>query len=229
MDSLFTNLINEFYYLDSIKESVLVAIRKPLRAKYGGYGRTGYKEETYYKLYPKQRPSVSSITNILFAAYSDVLYNILFINPYSMPVVAYNDFSYNVLPVVLLTNSHIPVIVYSDFLYNILPIILLINSYIPVVMYSDFLYSVLSIASLINSYMPVIAYSDFSHNISFIILLINLYSVLPIIAYSKSIDRSALSVKYLSSDWILDTSMILYIYCNINLFNKIAPTLVIII
>ena len=90
-----------------------------------------------------------------------------------------------------------PVVVYSDFLYSVL----LINLYnIPVVVYSDFLYSVLPIILLINSYMFITAYSDFLYSVLPIILLINLYSVLPIAAYSKSIDRLALLTKYLSSD-----------------------------
>ena len=48
--------------------------------------------------------------------------------------------------------------------------------------------------------MLIITYSDFSHSISSIILFINSYSVLPIIAYSKSINKSALSAKYLFND-----------------------------
>ena len=53
MDSLFADLINKSYRLDSIEESALVTTRKPLRAKYSGCGRTGHKKETYYKLHPK--------------------------------------------------------------------------------------------------------------------------------------------------------------------------------
>ena len=66
---------------------------------------------------------------------------------------------------------------YSDFLYNILPIILLTNSYIPIIVYNNFLYNILSI-----------------------ILLINPHSVLLITAHNKSIDKLALSVKYLSNN-----------------------------
>ena len=157
MNSLFTNLIDEFRCLDSMEESVLVAIKKPLRAKYSSCGRTGYKEETCYKLYPEQRPSASSITDVLFAAYS--------------------DFSHSVLPVASLTNSYMPIAAHSDFSHSVLPI-----------------------ASLTNSHIPITAYSNFSHSVSPVILLTNPYSVLPVVAYSKSIGGSALLVKYLFGD-----------------------------
>ena len=98
----------------------------------------------------------------------------------------------------------------------------------PVAAHSDFLYSVLPVASLTNSYMPVIAHSDFSYSVLPVALFINPHSVLPVAAHSKSINGSALSAKRSSGDWILDTGATSYIYYNIDLFNKIAPILVII-
>ena len=74
--------------------------------------------------------------------------------------------------------------------------------------------------------MPVAAHSDFSYSVSPITLLTNPHSVLPVAAHSKSIGGSALSAKHSSGDWILDTGAILHIYYNIDLFDKIAPTLV---
>ena len=93
-----------------------------------------------------------------------------------------------------------PIITYSNFLYNVLSVILLTNSYMLITAHSDFSYSVLPIILLTNSYIPVTAHSDFLYSISPIILLTNLYSVLPIAVYSKSIDGLALLAKYLSSD-----------------------------
>ena len=156
---------------------MLVAIKKPLRAKYSSYSKTNYKKETYYKLHPKQRPSASPIINVLFAAYSDVSHSVLLTNSYSMPVTAYSDFSHSVLPITSLTNSHMPVAAHSDFSHSVLPI-----------------------ASLTNSHMPVTAHSDFSHSVSPVTLLTNPHSVLPMAAHSKSIGRSALSAKCSSGD-----------------------------
>ena len=68
---------------------------------------------------------------------------------------------------------------------------------IPVIVYSDFLYNVLSIISLTNNYIPVTAYSNFSHSVLPIILLINPYSILPVVVYSKFIDKLTLLTKYL--------------------------------
>ena len=177
MDNLFTDFIDEFYYLDSIEESALVATRKPFRAKCGGCGRTGYKEETCYKLYPEQRPSASPVMDVLFVAYSDVSYNVLLTNLYSMSITAHSDFSHSVLPVASLTNSYMPVTAHSDFSHSVLPVV-----------------------SLINSHMPITAYSDFSHSVLLIILLTNSYSVLPVAAYSKSMGGLALSAKRLFGD-----------------------------
>ena len=112
-----------------MEESALVTTKKPLRAKCGGCGRTGYKEETYYKLYPEQRPSASPITDVLFAAHSDISYSVLLTNPYGMPVTAHSDFSYSVLPVASLTNSYMPVAAHSDFSHSVSPVALLTNPY----------------------------------------------------------------------------------------------------
>ena len=53
INSLFINLINKSYYLNSIEESILVITRKSLKVKYNDYNKTSYKEEIYYKLYSK--------------------------------------------------------------------------------------------------------------------------------------------------------------------------------
>ena len=78
MDKLFTNLIDESRRLYDVEENTLIAkTRKPLRAKYGGYGKTGHAKESYYKLHPELRPKrveeedTSPITNVLFASLSD--------------------------------------------------------------------------------------------------------------------------------------------------------------
>ena len=177
INSLFTNLINKSYRLNSIKESVLVATRKLFKAKYSSCSRTSYKKEICYKLYSKQRLNASPIMDVLFIVYSDILYSVLLTNLYNIFITAYSDFLYSILSIILLTNSYILITAHSDFLYSILPIASLTNSYILIIAYSDFLYSVLPI-----------------------ILFTNPYSILPIAAYSKSIDKSALSTKYLSSN-----------------------------
>ena len=89
------------------------------------------------------------------------------------------------------------VIAYSDFSHSVLPVISLTNSHMLITAHSDFSHSVLPVALLTNSYMPVTAYSDFLYTISPIILLTNSYSVLPVVVYSKSIDRLVLLAKYL--------------------------------
>ena len=56
---------------------LIAKTRKPLRAKYGGYRKTGHAKKSYYKLYPELRPKyieeedTSSITNILFTSLSN--------------------------------------------------------------------------------------------------------------------------------------------------------------
>ena len=37
--------------------------------------------------------------------------------------------------------------------------------------------------------------------------------------------ESVLLIKYLTESWILDSGVISYIYCDIDLFDYIAPTL----
>ena len=110
---------------------------------------------------------------------------------------------------------------YSNALYSVL----LTNLYgMPVVAHSDFLYSVLPVVLLTNSHMPVVVHSDFSYSVSPVALLTNLHSVLPVAAHSKSMGGSALSAKRSSGDWILDTGATSHICCNVDLFDKIAPT-----
>ena len=46
-----------------------------------------------------------------------------------MLIITHSNFSYSILPIVLLTNSYILITAYSDFLYNISSIILLTNLY----------------------------------------------------------------------------------------------------
>ena len=95
--------------MESIDESALVITRKPPRAKYSDYSRTSYKKETCYKLHPKQRPSASPITDVLFAAHSEVSHSVLLTNPHSMLDTAHSDFSHSVLPVASrgsITNPH---------------------------------------------------------------------------------------------------------------------------
>ena len=72
--------------------------------------------------------------------------------------------------------------------------------------------------------MPVAAHSDFSHSVSPVALLTSPHSVLPVAAHSKSMGGSALSAKRSSGDWILDTGATSHICCNVDLFDKIAPT-----
>ena len=122
-----------------------------------------------------------------------------------------------------------PVITHSNFLYSVLPVASLTNSYMLVAAHSDFSHNVLPITSLTNSHMPVVAHSDFLYSVLPIILFTNPHNVLPVAAYNKSMGGLVLSAKRLFGDWILDIGVILYIYYNINLFNKIAPTLIIII
>ena len=127
--------------MNSIEESILVVIKKSLKVKYNGCGRTSYKEKTYYKLYSKQRPSANSIIDILFAVYNDVLYSVLLINLYSILIIAYSNFSHSVLLIVSFINSYILVVIYNDFSYNISFIILFTNLYsiLSIVVYSKFI------------------------------------------------------------------------------------------
>ena len=62
---------------DEYNNTLFAKTRKPLRAKCGGYGKTGYTKESCYKLHPELRPKrveeekASPITDILFASLSD--------------------------------------------------------------------------------------------------------------------------------------------------------------
>ena len=95
--------MDESRRLDSLEEDALVVrTRKPPRAKCGGCGRTGHQEETCYKLHPELRPSPSTspITDVLWAAHSDLSHSVLLTNPHSiLPVAAHSLLSHSALPV----------------------------------------------------------------------------------------------------------------------------------
>ena len=178
IDSLFADLINELYRLQSIEESALITRKKSLsRAKYGECGRIGHREETCYKLYPELREQggkdrCSDSANIAIAA---------------------QDADLEVSDLLLILYSDLPVTTHS-----------LLYSAWPVVLYSDLLTN-------LHSDLPVAAHSP-------------LHSAWPVALHSDlSIGGPALSAKYLSRDWILDSGATSHICCDIDLFDKIAP------
>ena len=82
IDALFIDLLNKARQIENLgkdeyNNTLFTKTRKPLRAKYRGYGKTSYTKESYYKLYSELRPKrveeeeASSIIDILFTSLSD--------------------------------------------------------------------------------------------------------------------------------------------------------------
>ena len=137
------------------------------------------------------RPSASSITDVLYVAYSDILHSILLTNPNPYSILH----SGSITPFI-----NLPITAHSN-LYSILPVI--------------------SQKGLSNPYsvLLVTAHSNLSH------------SALPVATYSGlspyrglSIGGLALSAKYLSGNWILDSGATSHICSDIDFFNRVAPT-----
>ena len=129
MDGLFTDLMDESRRLESLDEDALVVrTRKPPRAKCGGCGRTGYKEETCYKLHPEIRPSpnTSPIIDVLYAAHSDLLYSVLLTNPhstlYSGSVTPFYDLPIASQKGLSTPFSDLPVAAHSNLSHSALPV-----------------------------------------------------------------------------------------------------------
>ena len=118
----------------------MVRTRKPPRAKYSRCGRTGYKDESCYKLHPELRPSASPITDVLYTAHSNLSYSILLTNLYSILHSGSVTPFYN-LPITSQKGLSIP---YSNF---------------PVAAHSNLSYSALPVTSLRGLSMGVLALS----------------------------------------------------------------------
>ena len=78
INKLFANLMDKSRRLYNVEENMLITkTRKPLKAKYRGYGKTNHAKESCYKLHPKLRPKrveeedTSPIINILFISFND--------------------------------------------------------------------------------------------------------------------------------------------------------------